>query len=213
MCLQAGETESAQENTTLLSDGAWSAWFLQGSKAPAQAAMLAGVVAGVVEATTCMTPMHCIQIKIQQDATSSTPRFRGLTHAVRAILAEEGLVRGLYAGMGPTVLKQVVIFFLCASFFPEKNIVLVAVARLLFCCRGVEDAKTPQDLSAPLSLYPQAVNSCIRFTSMNELTRLRRESMGTSVVRTDVPLPTSDIFLLGACAGPHTQPETLNPKP
>ena len=44
--------------------------------------MLAGVLAGVVEATTCMTPMHCIQIKTQQRALGSLPPFRGLLDAI-----------------------------------------------------------------------------------------------------------------------------------
>ena len=62
-----------------------------------------------------------------------------------------GVKQGLYAGLGPTVLKQ-------------------------------------------------AVNSCIRFTTMNELTKLRRESLSTSLPPA-APLPLTDTFLLGACAG------------
>jgi solute carrier family 25 citrate transporter 1 len=122
-----------------------------GKSAPTQVAMLAGVTAGLVEATTCMTPMHCIQIKMQQDAMSVQPRFRSTAHAIASIVREEGLKRGLYAGLGPTVLKQ-------------------------------------------------AVNSCIRFTSMNELTRLRRQSLGASLPAS-APLAVSDTFLCGACAG------------
>lgn len=122
-----------------------------GKSAPTHVAMLAGVTAGLVEATTCMTPMHCIQIKMQQDAVSGQPRFRGTAHAIASIVREEGFKRGLYAGLGPTVLKQ-------------------------------------------------AVNSCIRFTSMNELTRLRRQSLDPSLPAS-TPLAVSDTFLLGACAG------------
>ena len=113
--------------------------------------MFAGVIAGVVEATTCMTPMHCIQIKMQQDAMSTQPRYRGTIHAVASIIREEGFKRGLYAGLGPTVLKQ-------------------------------------------------AVNSCIRFTSMNELTKIRRKSLGSSKPASE-PLAISETFVLGACAG------------
>ena len=124
----------------------------QGGKAPAHVAMLAGVLAGVVEATTCMTPMHCIQIKTQQRALGSLPPFRGLLDAITGIVREEGVVRGLYAGLGPTVLKQ-------------------------------------------------AVNSCIRFATMNELTRLLSESRGGAAGSGAAPLPVHETFLLGACAG------------
>ena len=54
----------------------------RGKQAPTHIAMVAGVVAGVVEATTCMTPMHCIQIKTQQDATCGNPRCVFFHHTI-----------------------------------------------------------------------------------------------------------------------------------
>lgn len=49
--------------------------------------------------------MQCIQIKMAQDSYSLTPRFRGFADAVVGIVRTEGFWGGLYAGVGPTVLK------------------------------------------------------------------------------------------------------------
>lgn len=79
-----------------------------GPPPPTAVAFMAGSVAGAVESATCMTPMHCIQIKMQQDAELARPRFKGFFHATGRIVREEGVQRGLLAGMGPTILKAAV---------------------------------------------------------------------------------------------------------
>ncbi len=58
-----------------------------------------------VEFLTVGTPMQCIQIKMAHDAYSLQPRFQGFASAALGIVREEGFWRGLYAGVGPTVLK------------------------------------------------------------------------------------------------------------
>jgi len=40
--------------------------------------------------------------KMIEDSKRPTPRYRGMTHAVKTIVAEEGY-RGLYRGVGPVV--------------------------------------------------------------------------------------------------------------
>lgn len=49
--------------------------------------------------------MQCIQIKMAHDAYSLQPRFKGFWDAAVGIVKQEGFWKGLYAGVGPTVLK------------------------------------------------------------------------------------------------------------
>jgi len=114
------------------------------------AVFVAGIVAGLVESSSCMTPMHCIQIKMQQDSMRQHPVYRNFFHATKCIVHEEGFRHGLFAGMTPTVLKQ-------------------------------------------------CLNSLIRFGSMYEMTKWRRNQIQSHDPA--VPLPTKDVFFLGAIAG------------
>lgn len=70
----------------------------------ASSTFVSGLAAGVVEAATCVVPMTTIEVKMVDDAARATPQFKGLLHAVRCIVASDG-VGGLYRGFTPTMLK------------------------------------------------------------------------------------------------------------
>ncbi|KAI4717980.1 hypothetical protein E4T48_05876 [Aureobasidium sp. EXF-10727] len=66
--------------------------------------MLAGMAAGVVASATAVTPTERVKTALIDDARG--PRqFTSTMHAVRTILAEDGL-KGLYRGFAGTTLKQ-----------------------------------------------------------------------------------------------------------
>jgi len=67
--------------------------------------MSAGTVAGAVESFFLLTPMQCLQIKMNEDFNSKNPKFRGLFGAMIGILRREGLWRGFFSGVWPTVWK------------------------------------------------------------------------------------------------------------
>ncbi len=67
--------------------------------------MLAGMTAGVVEATLAVTPSETIKTKLIHDQNSSQPKYRGFFHAVRMMLREDGIA-GIYKGLAPTILRQ-----------------------------------------------------------------------------------------------------------
>jgi hypothetical protein len=52
------------------------------------------------------TPMLAIQTKINHDYTRAVPHYRGFFHALYTIPREEGIVRGLWPGMWPNVVKS-----------------------------------------------------------------------------------------------------------
>ncbi|EWM23146.1 tricarboxylate transport mitochondrial-like protein [Nannochloropsis gaditana] len=81
---------------------------LQNGKLDPYLSMAAGSIAGAVEFLTVGTPMQCIQVKMAHDAYSKVPRFHGFVSAIVGIVRAEGLLKGLYAGLGPTVLKGAV---------------------------------------------------------------------------------------------------------
>jgi len=82
--------------------------LLRGTPLPrAQRDMLAGAWAGAVEGVFLMTPMQCIQIKMNEDFNSRNPQFKGLGSAMVGIIKREGLLKGYFAGVGPTAAKTV----------------------------------------------------------------------------------------------------------
>ena len=66
---------------------------------------VAGLLAGVTEATLVVTPMETIKTKLIHDRISGQNKYRGLFHGIYAIVGEKGL-GGIYKGLGPTVLRQ-----------------------------------------------------------------------------------------------------------
>ncbi|GAB7363782.1 hypothetical protein MBLNU230_g4350t1 [Neophaeotheca triangularis] len=66
--------------------------------------MLAGSASGVVASLTAVTPTERVKTALIDDARTEK-RFRSTAHAVRAILAQDGLA-GLYRGLAGTTLKQ-----------------------------------------------------------------------------------------------------------
>ncbi|XP_014230306.1 putative tricarboxylate transport protein, mitochondrial [Trichogramma pretiosum] len=74
-------------------------------KLNAQNRLLAGLCAGVCEAVLAVTPMETVKVKFINDQRSANPRFKGFFHGVGIILKEHGF-RGVYQGLGPTMIKQ-----------------------------------------------------------------------------------------------------------
>ncbi|ORY30546.1 putative mitochondrial inner membrane citrate transporter [Naematelia encephala] len=74
-------------------------------KLSAPRSMLAGLGAGMMEAIIAVTPSETIKTKMIEDSKRATPRFKGMTHGVRTIIADEGWL-GLYRGVGPVMLRQ-----------------------------------------------------------------------------------------------------------
>eukprot|EP00904_Undaria_pinnatifida_P004440 jgi/Undpi1/13998/HiC_scaffold_9.g03649.m1 len=85
-----------------------SGWLQEGDgEAHVLNALAAGTLAGAVESATCLTPLQNIQIKMTQDADA--PRqarmYRGFFHALSEIPRREGLRKGFFSGLWPTVVK------------------------------------------------------------------------------------------------------------
>lgn len=74
-------------------------------KLSTSASMVCGLGAGASEAIIAVTPMESIKTKMIHDQNSANPRYRGLGHAVKTIVREEGIA-GIYRGLVPTVVKQ-----------------------------------------------------------------------------------------------------------
>jgi solute carrier family 25 citrate transporter 1 len=66
---------------------------------------MAGLMAGVTEATFVVTPMETIKTKLIHDRISGQNKYRGLFHGISEIVKEKGL-GGIYKGLGPTILRQ-----------------------------------------------------------------------------------------------------------
>jgi solute carrier family 25 citrate transporter 1 len=66
--------------------------------------MAAGVAAGVAESVTVVTPGENLKTKIVDDR-AKLHRYKSSTHALRTIIATEGLP-GLYRGVLPVTVKQ-----------------------------------------------------------------------------------------------------------
>lgn len=83
--------------------------------------MLAGLGAGMTEAALVVTPSETIKTKMIHDKNSPSPRFKGLVHGTRLIVAEEGL-GGIYRGLGPVMARQganSAVRFSCYSYFKD----------------------------------------------------------------------------------------------
>mmetsp|Transcript_48744 Transcript_48744/g.95595 ORF Transcript_48744/g.95595 Transcript_48744/m.95595 type:complete len:297 (+) Transcript_48744:32-922(+) len=65
----------------------------------------AGMSAGLCEAVLAVTPMETVKTKLIHDANSANPRYRGLFHGVRTMVAEDG-IGSIYKGLGPTMARQ-----------------------------------------------------------------------------------------------------------
>lgn len=81
-----------------------------GSLSPLRS-LLAGMTAGVVASTFAVTPTERVKTALIDDARNAAaekqPRqFRGAIHATRTLVAEHGLLHGLYRGYVTTTLKQ-----------------------------------------------------------------------------------------------------------
>ncbi|GAA5803940.1 mitochondrial carrier domain-containing protein [Helicostylum pulchrum] len=84
--------------------------------------MLAGLGAGMTEAALVVTPSETIKTKMIHDKNSPSPRYRGLVHGTKLIVAEEGL-GGIYRGLGPVMARQganSAVRFSCYSYFKES---------------------------------------------------------------------------------------------
>ncbi|KAG8816728.1 hypothetical protein FRC17_000211 [Serendipita sp. 399] len=71
-------------------------------KVTAPRSLAAGLGAGVMESIFAVTPSETIKTKLIHDSKSPNPRYRGLVHGTRMIIAEEG-IRGIYRGLFPVV--------------------------------------------------------------------------------------------------------------
>ncbi|KAI9470623.1 MAG: mitochondrial carrier domain-containing protein [Benjaminiella poitrasii] len=81
--------------------------------------MVAGLGAGMTEAALVVTPSETIKTKLIHDRNSNAPKYRGLVHGTRTILAEEG-IGGIYRGLGPVMARQganSAVRFSCYSYF------------------------------------------------------------------------------------------------
>ncbi len=67
--------------------------------------LVAGMLTGAVEAAFVVTPVETLKTKLIHDQNRPTPRYNGLVHAVRTIVAEEG-ISGVYKGLTATLMKQ-----------------------------------------------------------------------------------------------------------
>ncbi|KAI8991038.1 mitochondrial carrier domain-containing protein [Mycotypha africana] len=67
--------------------------------------MLAGLAAGMTEGALVVTPSETIKTKMIHDKNSGTPKYKGLVHGTKMIIAEEGM-GGIYRGLGPVMAKQ-----------------------------------------------------------------------------------------------------------
>jgi len=70
-----------------------------------QSDLICGTLAGAIEGFFLLTPMQCLQIKMNEDHKSKTPQFSTLSKAILGIARRDGLVQGYFAGVWPTVWK------------------------------------------------------------------------------------------------------------
>jgi len=67
--------------------------------------LLAGLMAGMVEAVVAVTPSETIKTKLIDDSKRPQPQYKGLVHGTVSIVREEG-IRGVYRGLFPVMLRQ-----------------------------------------------------------------------------------------------------------
>lgn len=65
----------------------------------------AGMCSGVVASITAVTPTERIKTALIDDARNER-RFKSNVHAIKTVIAEDGLISGLYRGFAGTTLKQ-----------------------------------------------------------------------------------------------------------
>lgn len=66
---------------------------------------MAGLGAGVTEAILVVCPMETVKVRLIHDQTQAVPKYKGLFHGVKTIVAAEG-IGGIYKGLTTTILKQ-----------------------------------------------------------------------------------------------------------
>ena len=66
---------------------------------------MSGLAAGTAEAIIVVTPQETLKTKLIHDKLSSNPKYKGLFHGIRSIVATHGF-GGIYKGVIPTVLRQ-----------------------------------------------------------------------------------------------------------
>lgn len=66
---------------------------------------MAGLGAGICEATLVVTPAETLKVKLIHDRFQEKPKFRGLFHGVSTIIKQSGF-GGVYKGLLPTIIKQ-----------------------------------------------------------------------------------------------------------
>ena len=66
---------------------------------------MAGLGAGVVEATLVVTPAETLKVKLIHDRFQPVPKYNGLFHGISTIVKNQG-IGGCYKGLFPTILKQ-----------------------------------------------------------------------------------------------------------
>ena len=66
---------------------------------------MAGLGAGMFEATVVVTPAETLKVKLIHDRFQAVPKYKGLFHGISTIVKSQGIM-GCYKGLGPTILKQ-----------------------------------------------------------------------------------------------------------
>ena len=66
---------------------------------------MAGLGAGIAEATLVVTPAETIKVKLIHDRISLQGKYNGLIHGISTIVKEQGIA-GCYKGLAPTIVKQ-----------------------------------------------------------------------------------------------------------
>jgi len=88
---------------------------------------LAGLGAGIMESTLAVTPFESIKTSLIDDRKRPQPKYKGLIHGTRMIVAERG-IRGIYQGLTPTMMRQAANSAI--RFWSYSSIKLGAEARL-----------------------------------------------------------------------------------
>ena len=84
----------------------WATGFATGAGYTGPAAgVMCGTLAGVMEWLIFGVPMQCMSTKMLHDTNRATPVYRSFSHAMATIVREEGILKGLWSGTVPNVLK------------------------------------------------------------------------------------------------------------
>jgi solute carrier family 25 citrate transporter 1 len=126
----------------------------KGGSLTAMERAMAGMLTGVVEAVTMVTPMTTIQTKLVQAQAAGDSRYSGVIGGVRTMVKEEGW-RGVYRGVVPTVIKVAInqcVRFLCYAEFRQQLQAVVQRSR----GRPAGEAMEPGAMAVVLSLVSGA---------------------------------------------------------